>query len=60
MKERENAMYIPMIFFTIIIQKRTVTPREREARLRQQLALTEWENKRHLQAAALPDYCTRI
>jgi hypothetical protein len=53
-------MYIPMIFFTIIIEKRNVTPEEREARLRQQMALQELENQRLWQSAALPEYCTRI
>ncbi|MFY0546002.1 YrzI family protein [Brevibacillus sp. H7] len=53
-------MYIPMIFFTIIIEKRKVTPQEREAILRQQKALQELENQRLWHSAGLPEYCTRI
>jgi hypothetical protein len=52
-------MYIPMIFFTIIIEKRKVTPEEREARYLQQQAIENWEEQRIWQTAQFPEYVTR-
>lgn len=53
-------MYIPMIFFTIIIEKRNVSPERRAALHRQQMALQEMETQRMWKTASLPEYCTRI
>ncbi|USG64747.1 YrzI family small protein [Brevibacillus ruminantium] len=49
-------MYIPMIFFTIIIKKREYSPEEIEARYLQDQAIKEWEDKRMWHEAQLPDY----
>ncbi|MEJ8548276.1 YrzI family small protein [Brevibacillus borstelensis] len=50
-------MYIPMIFFSIRIEKRVLSPEEAEARYQQEQFIREWEEKRLLQAAQFPEYC---
>jgi hypothetical protein len=57
---RGMVMYIPMIFFTIIIERRVISAEEREARCRQQQAIAEWEEQRMRQASQFPEYCTRL
>lgn len=52
-------MYIPMIFFTIVIEKKVETPLQREARYLQQKAIEDLETKRFWQTASFPEYCTR-
>lgn len=53
-------MHIPMIFFTIIIEKRKITAEEREALYLQEKAIAEIENHRNKIAAQLPEYCYRL
>ncbi|CAJ1003993.1 MULTISPECIES: YrzI family protein [Bacillales] len=53
-------MYIPMIFFAIIIERRVISTDEREARYRQQQAIKAWEEQRIYQASQFPEYCTRL
>lgn len=53
-------MQIPMIFFTVIIEKRKVTAAEQEARYLQQKAIEQLERKRQEMISGLPEYCTRI
>jgi hypothetical protein len=53
-------MYIPMIFFSIIIERRVISAEESEARCRQQQAIAAWEERRLWQAAQFPEYCTRL
>lgn len=52
-------MYIPMIFFTIIIEKRKLTAKQREARYRQEQAIAQWEEQRVQTMAQFPEYCLR-
>ncbi|QQE73800.1 YrzI family small protein [Brevibacillus composti] len=49
-------MYIPMIFFSILIKKRERSPEEIEALYRQDLAIKEWEERRMNQQAMFPEY----
>ncbi len=53
-------MQIPMIFFTIIIEKRKKDPNEQYIWHLQQKELDRIEHQRVMQAALLPPYCTRL
>jgi uncharacterized protein (TIGR02413 family) len=57
---RECIMQVPMIFFTIIIEKRKATPAELEARYLQQKVIEQLENERQQIFARFPEYCTRL
>ncbi|GEB35437.1 MULTISPECIES: YrzI family small protein [Brevibacillus] len=52
-------MHIPMIFFTIIIEKRKLTPEQREAQYLQQQAIAEWEQRKHQIAMQFPEFLYR-
>ncbi|QRG68511.1 YrzI family small protein [Brevibacillus choshinensis] len=52
-------MYIPMIFFSITIEKRKLTPEQQEAKYQQEQAIALWEEKKHQIAAQFPEYCIR-
>ncbi|MDF2684703.1 MAG: YrzI family protein [Brevibacillus sp.] len=52
-------MYIPMIFFSITIEKRKVTPEQQEAKHQQKQAIAQWEEQKHQIAAQFPEYCIR-
>jgi hypothetical protein len=53
-------MQIPMILFTIIIERKSSTPEELAARYLQEQTLRQLENERWEQFAQLPEYCTRM
>ncbi|WP_139492287.1 YrzI family small protein [Brevibacillus dissolubilis] len=53
-------MQIPMIFFTIIIERRRKSASESLAQHQQEQVLAELETKRHMQYAEYPVHCTRI
>lgn len=53
-------MYIPMIFFSIIIEKRKLTPEQQEAQYMQQQAIAQWEEQKHQIASQFPEYCIRF
>lgn len=59
MDGRWTFMYIPMIFFTIIIEKRKLTPEQRETRYLQQKAIAEWEERKHQIAMQFPEFLYR-
>ncbi|GED67695.1 hypothetical protein BRE01_13970 [Brevibacillus reuszeri] len=52
-------MYIPMIFFTIIIEKKKVTPEQQEAHYLQKQAIAQWEEQKHQIAMQFPEYLYR-
>jgi len=52
-------MQIPMILFTIIIERKTVKPEEAASQYQQQQMIQQLENKRWEQISQLPEYCTR-
>ncbi|MGN7471829.1 YrzI family small protein [Brevibacillus sp. SAFN-007a] len=52
-------MYIPMIFFTIIIEKRKPTPEQLEKQYLQQKAIAEWEDRKHQIAMQFPEFLYR-
>lgn len=53
-------MQIPMILFTIIIERRIVTPEELANQYKQENRIKQLEEKRWEQLAQLPEYCTRM
>lgn len=52
-------MYIPMIFFTIIIERRKLTPAQIEAKYAQQQALKRMEEQRHQIVTQFPEFLIR-
>ncbi|MED1794939.1 YrzI family protein [Brevibacillus nitrificans] len=54
-------MYIPMIFFTITIkfEKRQLTPAQREARCKRDLAIAEMEERKRQIATQYPEFWFR-
>ncbi|GEC93452.1 MULTISPECIES: YrzI family protein [Brevibacillus] len=52
-------MYIPMIFFTIIIEKRKLTPKQIEAKYMQQQALKRMEEQKHQIVTQFPEFLIR-
>lgn len=52
-------MYIPMIFFTITIEKRKLTPEQQEAHYKQKQAIAQWEEQKHQIAMQFPEYLYR-
>ncbi|WNC15872.1 YrzI family small protein [Brevibacillus brevis] len=52
-------MYIPMIFFTIVIEKRKWTPEQREAKYRQRLAIAQLEERKRQIACQYPEFWFR-
>ncbi|HZG15484.1 MAG TPA: YrzI family protein [Candidatus Bathyarchaeia archaeon] len=52
-------MQIPMILFTIIIERKTAKPEEMASQYQQQQMIQQLENKRWEQISQLPEYCTR-
>lgn len=53
-------MNIPMIFFTITIEKRKTTPAEMQALYLQEKAIAEIEKQREKIIHQLPEYCYRL
>jgi hypothetical protein len=53
-------MQIPMILFTIIIERKTYTPEELALRYRQEQTLRALEQRRWEQISQFPAYCTRL
>jgi len=52
-------MYIPMIFFTITIERRKLTPEQKLARYQQEKAIAQWEEQKHQIYTQFPEYCIR-
>ncbi|MFM1655282.1 YrzI family protein [Brevibacillus sp. B_LB10_24] len=53
-------MRIPMIFFTIVIERKRKSSQEKLQSFLQEKAIAELEAKRYRQAAEYPGYCTRL
>lgn len=53
-------MQIPMIFFTITIQRRVRTPQELEQMYQQEKLLVELEQKQLWDTLTYPEYCKRL
>lgn len=53
-------MQIPMILFTIIIERKQATPEELAAQFQLEQTIQQLENKRWEQISQLPEYCTRM
>ncbi|CAM3276761.1 hypothetical protein BRIN106911_04135 [Brevibacillus invocatus] len=52
-------MYIPMIFFSITIERRKLTPEQKWARYQQKKAIAQWEEQKHQVYSQFPEYCIR-
>lgn len=52
-------MYIPMIFFTITIEKRKLTPEQKEAKYQQEQAIAQMEERRRQIASQYPEFWFR-
>lgn len=53
-------MQIPMIFFTIIIERRKVSQKEAYAAYLQEQAIKQLEERRIEEQMKYPEYCYRI
>ncbi|WP_134687124.1 YrzI family protein [Brevibacillus migulae] len=53
-------MQIPMILFTVIIERKKVKPEEVASHYQQQQMIQQLESKRWEQISQLPEYCTRL
>lgn len=52
-------MYIPMIFFTITIEKRKLTPEQQEAKYKQEQAIIQMEERKWKIASQYPEFWFR-
>lgn len=52
-------MYIPMIFFSITIERRKLTPEQQWAKYQQKQAIAQWEAQKHEIYSQFPEYCIR-
>lgn len=52
-------MYIPMIFFSITIEKRKLTPEQKVARYKQKQAIAQMEERKRQIASQYPEFWFR-
>jgi hypothetical protein len=52
-------MYIPLIFFSITIERKKLTPEQKLARYEQQKAIAKWEEQKNYLVSQYPEYWVR-
>ncbi|WP_400164729.1 YrzI family small protein [Brevibacillus sp. TJ4] len=52
-------MYIPLLFFTITIERRKLTPEQKLAEYKKKRAYAEWEQEKNYRMSQYPEYWMR-